>query len=99
MAFEESVVVVVVVKGLERIGGHLVERERWWRWWWWWWGVYEGIRKREGWVEKVEEEEFDGLGLSNVEKSVCVCECECGVGLNASMQDKKRVKEAFQELI
>ena len=27
MAFEESVVVVVVVKGLERIGGHLVERE------------------------------------------------------------------------
>ena len=93
MAFEESVVVVVVVvKGLERIGGHLVERERWW-------GVYEGIRKREGWVEKVEEEEFDGLGLSNVEKSVCVCECECGVGLNASMQDKKRVKEAFQELI
>ena len=30
---------------------------------------------------------------------MCVCECECGVGLNASMQDKKRVKEAFQELI
>lgn len=29
MAFEESVVVVVVVvEGLERIGGHLVERER-----------------------------------------------------------------------